>query len=318
MRKIREILTHRYTHGLSFEKTALAVRKSKGCVYNTCARFADSGLSWPLPPDFTDEQLERAVFPEKIPALEEETKAPLPDLAYIEQELTKKNVTIQLLYREYKEEYPDCMSQASFYRYIKSGRSPKLSMHMVYKGGDILYSDYSGDKLSYVDRETGEIHDVELFVTALAASSYTYAEVSSSQNDRSFSMSHVHAYEFFGGSTACIVPDNLKSAVTKANRYDPDINLVFAKFAEHYSTVILPARVASPRDKGCVESAVLIAQHWIIAALRNRTFFSMEMVTDTPIQPLQQGNIYSQDSGNIYPDSKPLKFSSFFFQFLCR
>ena len=278
MRKIREILTHRYTHGLSLVKTALAVRKSKGCVYSTCAHFKASGLSWPLPPDITDEQLERAVFPEKTPALPENSKAPLPDLAYIEQELAKKHVTIQLLYHEYKQQYPDCMSQASFYRYIKTNRSPKLSMHLVHKGGDTLYSDYSGDGLFYVDRETGEIHDVDVFVTALAASSYTYAEASDSQNDSCFSMSHVHAFEFFGGVTASIVPDNLKSAVTKANRYDPGINLVFSKFAEHYGTVILPTRTAAPRDKGCVESAVLVAQRWIIAALRNRTFFSLSEI----------------------------------------
>ena len=278
MRKIREILTHRYTHGLSLEKTALAVRKSKGCVYSTCAHFKASGLPWPLPPDITDEQLERSVFPEKTHALQGNSKVPLPDLTYVEQELAKKHVTIQILYREYKEQYPDCMSQASFYRYIKTKRSPKLSMHMVYKGGDILYSDYSGDGLFYVDRETGELHDVELFVTALAASSYTYAEASHSQSDSSFSMSHVHAYEFYGGVTACIVPDNLKSAVTRANRYEPDINLVFAKFAEHYGTVILPTRLAAPRDKGCVESAVLVAQRWIIAALRNQTFFSLSEI----------------------------------------
>src|SRR5690554_676968 len=153
MRKIREILTHRYTHGLSLEKTALAVRKSKGCVYSTCAHFKASGLPWPLPPDITDEQLERSVFPEKTPALQGNSKVPLPDLTYIEQELAKKHVTVQILYREYKEQYPDCMSQASFYRYIKTKRSPKLSMHMVYKGGDILYSDYSRSEERRVGKE---------------------------------------------------------------------------------------------------------------------------------------------------------------------
>jgi len=151
-------------------------------------------------------------------------------------------------------------------------------MHLVYKGGDILYTDYSGDGLFYFDRETGEIYDVDVFVTALAAGSYTYAEASHSQNDSSFSMSHMHAFKFFGGVTACIVPDNLKSAVTKANRYDPGINLVFFRFAEHYGTVILPTRTAASRDKECVESAVTVAQRWIIAALRNRTFFSLSEI----------------------------------------
>lgn len=288
MRKIREILTHRFTHGLSFEKTALAVRKSKGCIYSTCTQFTASGLPWPLPTDMTDEQLERAIFQDKC--LLQVSTATLPDITYIEQELAKKHVTVQLLYREYKDQQPDGMSQASFYRYIKSKKSPKLSMHLLHKGGDILYCDYSGDGLSYVDRSTGEIHKVELFVASLAASSYTYAEASHSQQDQHFTMSHVRAYEFFGGSTACIVPDNLKSAITKANRYDPTINLVFAKFAEHYGTVVLPARVATPRDKGGVESAVLTTQRWIIAALRNQIFFSLSEINLAIMQKLELVN----------------------------
>lgn len=276
MRQIRTILTYRLTHKLSLEQTALAVRRSKGSVFNISSRFATSGLKWPLDPELTDDQLENALFPPTSPpeATSGDTP-PLPDIGYIERELARKHVTISLLYNEYRREYPDGMSQASFYRYIRSQRKPALSMHHVYKGGDILYSDFSGDGLEYIDIETGECVAVELFVTALAASSRVYAEATLTHHDHPFTMAHVHAFEYFGGVSACIVPDNLKSAVSKANRYDPTINHLFAKFAEHYGTTILPTRVRAPRDKGSVESAVLIAQRWIIAALRNHKFFSL-------------------------------------------
>jgi transposase len=290
MRKIREILTCRLTHGLSLEKTALAVRKSKGCVYKVCKQFAETGLSWPLPPEITDDFVEKAVFPRKSIPNQQYCNGSPPDIRYIETELSKKHVTIQLLYREYMDQNPAGMSQASFYRYIKGKRSPILSMHQVYKGGDILYCDFSGDGLSYVDRTTGEIHDVELFVATLAASSYTYAEASASQQEYDFAMSHARALQFFGGVPACVVPDNLKSAVTKANRYDPTFNIVFAKFAEFYSTVILPARVRAPRDKGSVESAVLVVQRWIIAALRNRTFYSLADLNEAVAEELEHIN----------------------------
>lgn len=276
MRQIRTILNHRLTHKLSLEQTALAVRRSKGSVFNICNRFSASGLSWPLDPEQTDEQLEEVLFPPSIaPKATSGDTPPLPDIGYIEQELARKHVTIALLYDEYRREHPDGISQASFYRYIRSQKEPTLSLHQVYKGGDILYSDYSGDGLEYIDIETGECVPVELFVAALAASSRIYAVGNLSQHTHHFTMAHVHAFEYYGGVTACIVPDNLKSAVTKANRYDPTFNHLFAEFAEHYGTVILPARVRAPRDKGSVESAVLIAQRRIIAALRDRKFFSL-------------------------------------------
>jgi transposase len=277
MRQIRTILTHRLTHNLSLEQTALAVRRSKGSVFNICNRFTSSGLVWPLDPELTDDQLETALFPPSVHPKETSSDAtpPLPDIGYIEQQLARKNVTIALLYEEYRREHPDGISQASFYRYVRSQKKPNLSLHHVYKGGDILYSDYSGDGLEYIDIETGECIPVELFVATLAASSRIYAEGTLSQHAHHFTMAHVHAFEFYGGVSACIVPDNLKSAVTKANRYDPTINHLFAKFAEHYGTTILPARVRAPRDKGSVESAVLIAQRRIIAALRDQKFFSL-------------------------------------------
>jgi len=275
MRQIRTILNHRLTHKLSLEQTALAVHRSKGSVFNICNRFSASGLSWPLKSGTTDEQLEEALFPKPSQPVVAKESAALPDIHYIEEQLKRPHVTIALLYDEYRREHSDGISQASFYRHIHSHKKPTLSLHHVYKGGDILYSDYSGDGLEYIDIETGECVPVELFVSALAASSRIYAEGNLSQHTHHFTMTHVHAFEYYGGVTACIVPDNLKSAVTKANRYDPTFNHLFAEFAEHYGTVILPARVRAPRDKGSVESAVLIAQHWIVAALRDRKFFSL-------------------------------------------
>ena len=200
MRQIRTILTHRLTHNLSLEQTALAVRRSKGSVFNICNRFTTSGLTWPLDPELTDGQLEVALFP---PSSHPETASgktpPLPDIGYIEKELARKHVTVALLYEEYRRKHPDGISQASFCRYIHSHKKPNLSLHHVYKGGDILYSDYSGDGLEYIDIETGECIAVELFVTALAASCKIYAEVTLSQHTHHFTMAHVHAFEYYGG-----------------------------------------------------------------------------------------------------------------------
>ena len=147
MRQIREILQYRYTHKLSLEKTALSLRKSKGAVFNICARFETSGLLWPLPADMTDDQLDLALFRPKEAPPELTSVVPLPDVAYIERELTRKHVSIQLLYEEYQDRHPDGMSRASFYRYVKSGKMPSVTMHLEHKGGDTFYTDYSGDGL---------------------------------------------------------------------------------------------------------------------------------------------------------------------------
>jgi transposase len=148
-------------------------------------------------------------------------------------------------------------------------------MRHEHRAGEKMFVDYAGQTVNVIDRETGEIHKAQIFVAVLGASSYTYAEATLSQQVEDWIGSHVRAFSFFGGVTEAIVPDNLKSGVSKACRYEPDINPTYHDLANHYQTVVLPARVRKPRDKAKAEAGVLLVERWILARLRRRTFFSL-------------------------------------------
>jgi len=153
-----------------------------------------------------------------------------------------------------------------------------------------MFVDYAGDKLSYVEGKTGKEIEVETFVAILGGSGLTYAEASMSQEKENWIRSNERAFHYFGGSSSAIVPDNLRSAVTRADRYEPDINPDFAEFAEHYSTVIIPARVREARDKALVENAVRLVYQRIYAPLRNRTFSSLEELNEAIGELLEDHN----------------------------
>jgi len=289
MRSVRQILEYRLSHGKSYEITGSTLGISAGTARNVCTLFAATGLPWPLPEGMSDSQLEAKLYPAK-PA-EMMPKSPLLDPAYITRELARKHVTRKLLHAEYIKEHPDGMSLAHYYRYVHAHLAPEVTMHFDHKGGDRQYSDYSGDGIPYTDFVTGEVQMSELFVTCLAASSYTYAEATQSQCQDNFALSHVRAFDFFGGVPASVMPDNLKSGVTKADYFDPTINRLFAKLAEHYGTVIIPARAMKPRDKGGVESAVLVSQRNIIAALRDRIFYSIAEINAAVREQVKEINL---------------------------
>jgi transposase len=186
-------------------------------------------------------------------------------------------VTLELLHMEYLEKHPDGYRYTQFCEVYRAWlKKQRLSMRQVHRAGEKMFVDYSGKKPHIVDRETGECIDVELFVAVLGASSLTFAVATASQRGPDFIASHVGAFEYFGGVAAAVVPDQLKSGVTKACRYEPDIQRTYEEMARHYGTVVLPARPLSPRDKAKVERAVQVAQRWILARLRNETFFSLE------------------------------------------
>ena len=277
MRKIRQVLDYRLSKNISAEQTALALDLSKGSVINYLERFEKSKLPWPLPDTLTDTALEEALFP-PLPCPHELPAEPLPDIAYIEKELARPHVTLQRLWEEYAEQHPDGLKRTAFYEHFARHRPPKISMKMIHKGGDKVFSDYSGDGLEYIDRTTGEIVPVDLFVCAWGASSYTFIEGSETQKTPDFTMSHVRALSFFRVAPFAFVLDNTKSGVKKSDRYDPIANPVYGKMAEHYHVAFLPARVRKPKDKAVVESAVLQAQRFILARLRNRQFFSLAEV----------------------------------------
>ncbi len=273
MRSIRQILYYRLEKNIGADQTALALKVSKGTVINTMKRFVKSDLPWPLPEDLLDTVLENRLYP--LPTKDNIVNPDLPSKSYLEKELAKKHVTLQCLYDEYVTSTPNPVSRASFYRYSKQHRTPETSMPIEHKGGDIVYVDYSGDGLSYKDGESGLSKPVDLFCCCWGLSSFTYVEATQSQKKRDFTFSHVRAFRYFGVSPHGLVPDNLKSAVTKASPFDPVINPLYEELGKHYDLAILPARVRKPQDKAKVESAVLHVQRFILARLRNRQFFSL-------------------------------------------
>jgi transposase len=291
MRKIRQVLEYRLSKKISADQTAIALSLSKGSVINYLERFKESKLPWPPPQTLTDTALEEALFPVVAHITDPDLPVvALPDSGYIEKQLVRPHVTLQRLWEEYSEQHPEGLKRTAFYDHVARQRSPKVTMKMIHKGGDKVFVDYSGDGLEYIDRKTGEIIAVDLFVCAWGASSYTFMQASRSQKTRDFALSHVHSLKFFGVAPNAFVPDNLKSGVKKADRYDPVANPVYAKMAEHYHVAFLPARVRKPQDKAVVESAVFQAQRFVLARLRDRQFFSLDEINAAIGQELETLN----------------------------
>ncbi|MDP2735415.1 MAG: IS21 family transposase, partial [bacterium] len=278
MRKLLDILRLHFSGGFSNQRIADSLRLSKGSIFNCLQRFQNAGLSWPLPEDLSQVQLKAKLYP-KIKAAHE--PLPQPDFDHILTELKRPHVTRQLLFKEYRETFPNGMCRSSFYeRLAQHARDKNVTLHQNHIGGDKIFVDYSGDRLSYVDLCTGECIPVELFVASWGASSYSYAEGTLTQASGDFVKSHVRAFRFFGCVGAALVPDNLKSAVLRPSFTDPDLNPLYAKMAAHYDTALLPARVYKPRDKAVVESNVLHLQRFILGRLRNSMFFSLAEVQE--------------------------------------
>ena len=211
---------------------------------------------------------------------------------YVEKELKRVGVNRHLLWLEYKQEHTEGVMYSHFcYHYSNWNRKSDGYMPSEYKAGEKLFIDYAGKKLHVIDRDTGEIKAVEVFLATLGASQYTYAEASFTQRIPDFLNSVQNSLHYFGGVVACIIPDNLKSAVTKASNYEPFINEQFAGFSAHYDTSIMPARPLKPKDKSLVEGAVNIAYTRIYAALRNIEFYSLESLNTAIRERLE---IYNQ------------------------
>jgi len=277
MRKIREVI-RLHDHGRSKREIAAICRVSRNTVRSYLIRFERSGLKSPLPDDITDAELERRLFRRSGPKQVTAHRA-VPDWAYIHRELRRKGVTLQLLWDEYREQHPEGYEYSWFCRHYRNWAGKlDLVMRQDHKAGEKLFVDYAGMTVEIVDRWTGEIREAQLFVAALGASGYTYAEVTWSQGLEDWITSHCNCFSWMGGCPTIVVPDNLRSAVTKAHKYDPDINPTYQEMADHYSVAVVPARVGKPRDKAHAELGVLLAERWILASLRNRRFFSLAEV----------------------------------------
>ena len=283
MRKIREALRLR-SDGFSGRRVAQSL--SVGCAtISEYFRRADvEGLNWPLPDDLSDADLEQRLFP--YSPGEARGIVPQPDWAYVHAELRHKGVTLSLLWEEYRGVHPD---EYGYSRYCElyTRWEGKLSpvMRQRHPAGERMFVDYAGHTVDVVCPKTGEVRTAQIFVATLGASSYTYVETTWTQSLPDWISSHVRAFEFFGGVPAQLVPDNLKAGVTKACFYDPAINRTYADMASHYDTAIIPARPHKPKDKAKVEGAVLLAERWILARLRNQRFFGLDEV-NAAVRPL--------------------------------
>lgn len=274
MRKIKEVLRLFHEARLSQRQIARSLSISRDTVANTLMRAEVAGIRWPLPPGLDEQQIEQRLYPPQESL--RETERPEPDWAHVHRELRRKGVTLQLLWQEYKAAHPDGY-QYSWYCDLYRAWAGKIDlvMRQHHRAGEKLFVDYAGQTVDIVDPETGEARPAQIFVATFGASNYTYAEATASQELRDWISSHQRAFSFFGGVPEIVVPDNLKSGVTKAHRYEPDLNRTYADLAEHYGVAVLPARSARPRDKAKVESGVQVVERWILARLRDCTFFSL-------------------------------------------
>jgi transposase len=272
MRKIREVLRLTLAEGLSRRQVGTAAALPYTTVADYLARARRAGLGWPLPEGMDDAELESRLFSQAAPPT---GTRPLPDWAEVHTELRRKGVTLQLLWMEYRERFPDGYAYTQFCElYRRWRRHLDVVMRQDHRAGEKLFVDFPGQTVPVVDPGTGEITEAEIFVAVLGASSYTYAEAFPSQELAHWIAGHVHAFESFGGSPRILVPDNLRSAVRQAHRYEPDLNRTYQEMAAHYGCAVIPARSGKPRDKAKVEVGVQVVERWILARLRHRTFFS--------------------------------------------
>jgi len=288
MRKIREILRLKWLVKRSHRETARSLEISPGAVGSVLARARKLKLRWIDVEKLDDEALEEQLYGPKVVA---GAQRPLPDPSWIHTELRRKGVTLELLHVEYLQDHHDGYRYTAFCNhYRRWSKQRGLSMRQVHKAGEKSFIDYSGARPALVDRRTGEVQEVELFVAVLGASNFTFVEATRTQQLHDFIASNTRAIEYFGGVTDITVPDQLKSAVTKSCRYEPVLNRTYRDWGRHVETAIIPARPRKPKDKAKVEVGVQIAQRWILARLRNETFFSLAQLNERIAELLEELN----------------------------
>ena len=274
MRRIRDVLRLKYAQGLSERAIAASLGLGKGTVSAYLSRARRGGLGWPLPPDLDDDGLELLLFPASptVP----DAERPVPDWAKVDRELRRPGVTRALLWEEYRAGHPGGFGYTWFCTHYDAWKGRvRPTMRQTHVGGEKVFVDFAGDTIDVIDPGTGEARAAKLFVAAMGASNFTYAEAVASEGLEDWIGAHVRMFAHLGGAPKVVVPDNLKAAVFKADRFDPGLNRTYAEMAGHYGTAILPARPRKPRDKAKVEVAVQVAQRWVLARLRNRRFFSL-------------------------------------------
>ena len=281
------------SEGNSQRQIAVSVGHSRDTVSEFLAAAKVHNLNWPLDESMTNEQIEAILFPERYSAVSMYLE---PDYLYIHAELAKRGVTLTLLWNEYVQKAESLgkkpyMTTQFGDKYRAWARITKATMRIHHKPGDAMQVDWAGDTLSVYDSMTGEITPAYLFIAVLPCSCYIYAEVTADMKLENWLNCHVHAYEYFGGVTRLLIPDNLKTGVTKNNRYETVLNRSYQEMAEYYDTAIVPARVEHPKDKSLAEGSVKFASTWILAALRNEHFFTLNEAKEAVRMKLEELNL---------------------------
>lgn len=287
----RDIL--RLSHeGISQRQIAVSVGSSRNKVSEVVETASAKNIEWPIDETVTNAQLEEILFPDKYYSL---SNYLTPDFEHIHKELAKPGVTLTLLWTEYVHKCEACgkrpyMTTQFGDKYRAWAKIAKATMRISHKPGDAMEVDWAGNTLSFQDSVTGESYPVYLFVAVLPCSCFTYAEACTDMKMENWLACHVHAYDYFGGVTRLLIPDNLKTGVTKNTRYKTVLNRSYHELAEYYNTAVVPARVERPKDKSHAEGAVKFASTWIIASLRNERFFRFEDVRGAVAAKLEELN----------------------------
>jgi transposase len=273
MLKIKEVLRLKYEAKLSARKISKALNISHTVINQYIKRFESLSLSYEEIMKLSNKEMIHKLFG----SLSKPGKYPIPDWNKIHQALRSKIVTLDLLHEEYRNDYPDGHYGYTWFcnRYKAYAKKLSPSMRQIHKAGEKVFIDFSGVRQAIADPITGEIQYAEIFVAVLGASGYPFVIAVPSQKKADFIYAHNEMFKAFDGVPELLVPDNLKSAVTRADRYEPDLNPDYVKLAEHYGTAIMPARGYKPQDKSLVENGVKLVQRWLLARLRHTTFYSI-------------------------------------------
>lgn len=277
--------------GINKKDIAAACECSRNTVASVLKRAADCGLDWNHVQDWSNKELSEKLFPPSMV----KASYKMPNYEYIHREMAKSGVTLSLLWVEYCDgcreagEIPYKSTQFNKY-YSDYVRKTKATMHLSHKPGEVMEVDWAGQNAFIVDTDTGELIKAYVFVAVLSYSGYAYVEAFLSQDQECWTTAHVNAYQYFGGVTRILTPDNLKTGVTKVSKIETVINKTYQELAEHYGTAVIPARVRSPKDKPTVEGSVGIISTWILAALRNQQFLSLRELNEAIREKLIEFN----------------------------
>jgi transposase len=282
MRKIKEILRLHYDLGLRQDQIARSCQIGQATVHRYLERFAATGVNWPLSADWDNARLEQRLFANRGGRPTGPMNRPAPDFIALQSELRKHpHLTLQLLWEEYRAQQPGGYGYSRFCDlYRRWQETQDVVLRQEHRAGEKLFVDWAGAKIPLGTREPGAVESASVFVAVLGASNYTFAYATASQDLWNWIDAHIRAFEFFEGVPQLVVPDNPRTGVARACRYEPDLNRTYHEMAQHYGVAVLPARPYKPRDKAKVEVGVQVVERWILAALRHQRFFSVAAVNE--------------------------------------